>query len=193
MGVNVNQVIGMTFVIGSCLGSVAGIMVAANYGQAHSYMGFLLGLKAFSAAVLGGIGNHPRRHDRRLAAGRHRKSGRRLHRRPDRECAGQPVSGYFRLPGADHGAGVPSVRPDGRKSVGASVMKKVWIAYARCNLLAVGCWSRRLRWASWASPGCASSTLPAVCHAGAGAEYRGRLRRSCWIWATSPSMPSARM
>lgn len=59
MGVNVNQVIGMTFVIGSCLGSVAGIMTAANYGQAHSYMGFLLGLKAFSAAVLGGIGNIP--------------------------------------------------------------------------------------------------------------------------------------
>lgn len=57
MGVNVNQVIGMTFIIGSCLGAVAGIMVAANYGQAHSYMGFLLGLKAFSAAVLGGIGN----------------------------------------------------------------------------------------------------------------------------------------
>ena len=59
MGVNVNQVISMTFIIGSCLGSVAGIMVAANYGQAHSYMGFLLGLKAFSAAVLGGIGNIP--------------------------------------------------------------------------------------------------------------------------------------
>ena len=59
MGVNVNQVIGMTFIIGSCLGAVAGIMVAANYGQAHSYMGFLLGLKAFSAAVLGGIGNIP--------------------------------------------------------------------------------------------------------------------------------------
>ena len=57
MGVNVNQVIALTFILGSCLGSVAGIMVAANYGQAHAYMGFLLGLKAFSAAVLGGIGN----------------------------------------------------------------------------------------------------------------------------------------
>ncbi len=57
MGVNVNHVIAMTFVIGSCLGATAGVMVAANYGQAHSYMGFLLGLKAFSAAVLGGIGN----------------------------------------------------------------------------------------------------------------------------------------
>lgn len=57
MGVNVNHVISMTFIIGSCLGAVAGVMVSANYGQAHSYMGFLLGLKAFSAAVLGGIGN----------------------------------------------------------------------------------------------------------------------------------------
>ncbi len=57
MGVNVNTVISMTFIMGSCLGAVAGVMVSANYGQAHSYMGFLLGLKAFSAAVLGGIGN----------------------------------------------------------------------------------------------------------------------------------------
>ena len=36
---------------------VAGVMVAANYDQAHSHMGFLIGLKAFTAAVLGGIGN----------------------------------------------------------------------------------------------------------------------------------------
>jgi branched-chain amino acid transport system permease protein len=57
MGVNVNRVVSMTFVLGSCLGAVAGVMVSANYGQAHPYMGFLLGLKAFSAAVLGGIGN----------------------------------------------------------------------------------------------------------------------------------------
>ncbi|MDP2228507.1 MAG: branched-chain amino acid ABC transporter permease [Moraxellaceae bacterium] len=57
MGVNVNHVISMTFILGSCLGAVAGVMVSANYGQAHAYMGFMLGLKAFSAAVLGGIGN----------------------------------------------------------------------------------------------------------------------------------------
>lgn len=57
MGVNVNAVISATFVIGSALAAVAGVMVSANYGQAHYYMGFLLGLKAFSAAVLGGIGN----------------------------------------------------------------------------------------------------------------------------------------
>jgi len=57
MGVNVNTVISLTFVIGSALAAVAGIMVAAYYGVAHYFMGFMLGLKAFTAAVLGGIGN----------------------------------------------------------------------------------------------------------------------------------------
>jgi branched-chain amino acid transport system permease protein len=57
MGVNVNTVISATFVIGAALAAIAGVMVSAYYGLAHYYMGFLLGLKAFSAAVLGGIGN----------------------------------------------------------------------------------------------------------------------------------------
>jgi branched-chain amino acid transport system permease protein len=57
MGVNVNTVISITFVIGSALAAVAGLMISAYYGIAHYYMGFLLGLKAFTAAVLGGIGN----------------------------------------------------------------------------------------------------------------------------------------
>ncbi len=57
MGVNVNSIISVTFIIGSALAAVAGVMVSAYYGMAHYYMGFLLGLKAFSAAVLGGIGN----------------------------------------------------------------------------------------------------------------------------------------
>ena len=57
MGVNINSIISMTFITGSALGAVAGVMVAANYDQAHPYMGFLIGLKAFTAAVLGGIGN----------------------------------------------------------------------------------------------------------------------------------------
>lgn len=57
MGVNVNTVISATFIIGSALAAIAGVMVSAYYGLAHYYMGFLLGLKAFSAAVLGGIGN----------------------------------------------------------------------------------------------------------------------------------------
>lgn len=57
MGVNTNTVISLTFIIGSALAAVAGVMVAAYYSLAHYYMGFMLGLKAFTAAVLGGIGN----------------------------------------------------------------------------------------------------------------------------------------
>ena len=57
MGVDVNRIISLTFVIGSALGALAGVLVSANYGIAHYHMGFMLGLKAFTAAVLGGIGN----------------------------------------------------------------------------------------------------------------------------------------
>jgi len=57
MGVDINRVISITFMLGSALAAVAGLMVSANYGLAHYYMGFILGLKAFTAAVLGGIGN----------------------------------------------------------------------------------------------------------------------------------------
>jgi branched-chain amino acid transport system permease protein len=57
MGIDINVVISVTFVIGAALGAVAGVMVGTYYGIAHYQMGFLLGLKAFSAAVLGGIGN----------------------------------------------------------------------------------------------------------------------------------------
>ncbi|MEM5339607.1 branched-chain amino acid ABC transporter permease [Paraburkholderia azotifigens] len=57
MGVNPNFVISSTFVIGSALAAVAGVMIASEYGNAHFYMGFIPGLKAFTAAVLGGIGN----------------------------------------------------------------------------------------------------------------------------------------
>ncbi len=57
MGVNANSVIVATFAIGAALAAVAGVMMAANYSVAHFYMGFIPGLKAFTAAVLGGIGN----------------------------------------------------------------------------------------------------------------------------------------
>jgi branched-chain amino acid transport system permease protein len=57
MGIDINRVIALTFVIGAALGAVAGVMVGSYYGIAHYQMGALLGMKAFSAAVLGGIGN----------------------------------------------------------------------------------------------------------------------------------------
>ena len=57
MGVNANFVIAATFAIGAALAAVAGILVALNYNITHFSMGFTPGLKAFTAAVLGGIGN----------------------------------------------------------------------------------------------------------------------------------------
>jgi branched-chain amino acid transport system permease protein len=57
MGVRPDWVISATFVIGAALAALAGVMVAANYGSVTHTMGFMLGLKAFTAAVFGGIGN----------------------------------------------------------------------------------------------------------------------------------------
>jgi branched-chain amino acid transport system permease protein len=59
MGIDVNRVIAATFVIGAALGAVAGVLFGTYYGLAQYTMGSILGLKAFSAAVLGGIGNIP--------------------------------------------------------------------------------------------------------------------------------------
>lgn len=57
MGVDANRVIVVTFAVGAALAAVAGVMWGANYSSAQFAMGFVPGLKAFSAAVLGGIGN----------------------------------------------------------------------------------------------------------------------------------------
>jgi branched-chain amino acid transport system permease protein len=59
VGINVNQVISITFMIGSSLAAVAGVMVTLYYGVVHFFMGYLAGIKAFTAAVLGGIGSIP--------------------------------------------------------------------------------------------------------------------------------------
>lgn len=57
MGVNVNKIITWTFFIGSALAGAAGVMAGAYYGKIDFLMGFIIGLKAFTAAVIGGIGN----------------------------------------------------------------------------------------------------------------------------------------
>jgi branched-chain amino acid transport system permease protein len=59
MGVNVERVIQLTFFLGSALAAAAGVMEGLYYTQINFFMGFLLGLRAFTAAVLGGIGNIP--------------------------------------------------------------------------------------------------------------------------------------
>jgi branched-chain amino acid transport system permease protein len=59
MGINVDRMISLTFLIGSALSGAAGIMMAIYYNATYPRMGLLPGLKAFSAAVLGGVGNIP--------------------------------------------------------------------------------------------------------------------------------------
>ncbi|HZK55245.1 MAG TPA: branched-chain amino acid ABC transporter permease [Desulfosporosinus sp.] len=59
MGINVDKTIGLTFFVGSALAAAAGVMAGVYYGSIHFYMGFVIGLKAFTAAVIGGIGSIP--------------------------------------------------------------------------------------------------------------------------------------
>jgi branched-chain amino acid transport system permease protein len=57
MGINVNFMISLTFFLGGAFGGVAGVLFGLNVGTVTPYVGFIPGLKAFTAAVLGGIGN----------------------------------------------------------------------------------------------------------------------------------------
>jgi branched-chain amino acid transport system permease protein len=59
VGINVDRVISVTFIIGSILAAIGGILVGSYIGQINFYIGFMAGVKAFTAAVLGGIGNIP--------------------------------------------------------------------------------------------------------------------------------------
>jgi len=59
MGVNINVIISLTFLIGGAMGGAAGVLFGIQYGLINPYSGFIPGIKAFTAAVLGGIGNIP--------------------------------------------------------------------------------------------------------------------------------------
>ena len=57
LGINVNKIISMTFIIGSATAAIGGILISSHIGQVNFYIGFIAGIKAFVAAVLGGIGS----------------------------------------------------------------------------------------------------------------------------------------
>lgn len=59
VGIKVNQIISATFVIGSVLAAIGGVLIASHMGQINFFIGFVAGIKAFTAAVLGGIGSIP--------------------------------------------------------------------------------------------------------------------------------------
>ncbi len=59
LGINVNRIISVTFIVGSATAALGGLLIASHIGQINFYMGFIAGIKAFVAAVLGGIGSIP--------------------------------------------------------------------------------------------------------------------------------------
>lgn len=59
LGINTDRVISLTFVIGALMAAVAGVLLGQFYGVINPYIGFMAGMKAFTAAVLGGIGSIP--------------------------------------------------------------------------------------------------------------------------------------
>ncbi|MGB9096558.1 ABC transporter permease subunit [Erwinia sp.] len=59
LGINTDRVISLVFVIGAAMAGLAGVLVTMNYGTFDFYAGFIIGIKAFTAAVLGGIGSLP--------------------------------------------------------------------------------------------------------------------------------------
>ncbi|HHG8775473.1 TPA: branched-chain amino acid ABC transporter permease LivH [Raoultella planticola] len=59
LGINTDRVISLVFVIGAAMAGLAGVLVTMNYGTFDFYIGFIIGIKAFTAAVLGGIGSLP--------------------------------------------------------------------------------------------------------------------------------------
>jgi len=59
VGINVNRVISVTFIVGSATAAIGGVLIASHIGMINFYVGFIAGIKAFVAAVLGGIGSVP--------------------------------------------------------------------------------------------------------------------------------------
>jgi branched-chain amino acid transport system permease protein len=59
MGINVNRIVSLTFLIGGAMGGAAGVLFGVQYNTVNPFTGFIPGIKAFTAAVLGGIGNIP--------------------------------------------------------------------------------------------------------------------------------------
>ena len=59
LGISPDRIISLTFLIGSALAAVGGVMIVLRYGKVDYVVGYVAGLKAFTAAVLGGIGNVP--------------------------------------------------------------------------------------------------------------------------------------
>lgn len=94
MGINTDRIIVVAFALGAAFAAIGGVAYGFKYGEINFRMGFILGLKAFTAAVLGGIGNIYGAMIGGLVLGPRRNHGHRLHRRRPRHVAARrPVLG----------------------------------------------------------------------------------------------------
>ena len=121
MGVNTTRVISYTFILGGTLAALAGVMIASNYGSAHFYMGFMPGLKAFTAAVLGGIGNIPGAMLGGLLLGIIEALGAGIHWNSIWRNLRLKLSRYFCIFGLNHGARISTFGNFRRKTEGSSI------------------------------------------------------------------------
>ena len=113
MGISVNRTITLTFAIGSALAAIAGVLLCSSYQVLQPTTGSMPGIKAFTAAVFGGIGSIPGAMIGGIFAGRHRDPRQRL----CLHAAGRRVC----LCGADRGAAGQAHRPVGQESQRESV------------------------------------------------------------------------
>jgi hypothetical protein len=110
MGVKPDMVISATFIIGAVLATIAGVMYASNYGTVQHTMGFLPGLKAFTAAVFGGIGNLAGAVVGGILLGLIESIGSGYLGVAHRRRAGQPLQRHLRLHRPDHHAHAAAFR-----------------------------------------------------------------------------------
>ena len=110
MGIDVNKVVVFTFVLGGAMAGIAGVFYAFVYKQVYFFMGFTPGIKAFGAAVLGGIGNIPGAMLGGFFLGMVELVGTDAVPRRHRHSRTLPVARPDRLHAADHGADLPPAR-----------------------------------------------------------------------------------
>ena len=114
MGIDVNKVVVFTFILGGAMAGIAGVFYAFLYKQVYFYMGFTPGIKAFGAAVLGGIGNIPGAMLGGFFLGIVGIGRPLLVSRWTGHHGTLPVARPDRLHAADHGADLPSAGTAGR-------------------------------------------------------------------------------
>ncbi len=116
MGIDVDRVITITFAVGAAMAGAAGVLYGLLFRQTHFFMGFIPGIKAFTAAVLGGIGSVPGAALGGLLLGIFESVGPRLVLQGLGIPASLPAPGRHRLPHAGPGAHLPAAGHPGRAS-----------------------------------------------------------------------------